>query len=73
MPQSKKRKGRKPAKPKPKTPQEANAGPKVEGGVVVSVSGGSFQLQVIEGTTPREIPTLLRQAAAQAEKQLIGE
>lgn len=49
----------------------------VLGGVLVSIvpnpaGGETFQLQGLEGTTPREMPTLLRQAAAEAEKQLTG-
>lgn len=78
MPQSKKRKGRKPATRKPKTPKEEavqKAASNVSGGVLVTLveteGGQTFNMQLVEGTTPREIPTLLRQAATHYEKQLV--
>lgn len=79
MPESKKRKGRKSAKRKPRTPKEdaaQQASAAIKGGAVVTlveVEPGAqvFQFSPVEGTTMREIPTLLRQAAANLEKQLV--
>lgn len=72
MPQSKKRTTRKSGKGKPRTPKE-----EALGGVVVQVvrgpgGGETLQMQVIEGTSLRELPVLLRQAAGEAEQALVG-
>jgi hypothetical protein len=79
MPQSSKRKGRKAAKSKPRTPKEdaaQQAAQAIKGGVLVTIvelpgDQQGFDVKPVEGSTLREAPTILRQAAAFAEKRLI--
>lgn len=62
---------------KAKPGSEPSEGPPIVGGVVVGLvqneNGQSLQVEAVNGTTIREVPTLLRQAAVHVEKRLIGE
>lgn len=66
--------GKRIPKAKPEQPQ-----PNVVGGCVVALvqnqggPGQSLTVEPINGTKIREVPTLLRQGAAQIEKQLVGD